>query len=152
MANVALIRKTIYFFFKIFTKCSHILITQFIHFRYRVCAFKNGKSFDARGHFSAGQRVLACIIIRLALAEVFAGHCGILALDEPTTNLDQANISSLAKSLNKLVEEREFQNNFMLLIITHDENFMGKMGRPGKCYRIERNVLDGTSRIKENND
>jgi DNA repair protein RAD50 len=32
--------------------------------------------------------VLACLIIRLALAETFCLNCGILALDEPTTNLD----------------------------------------------------------------
>ena len=33
-------------------------------------------------------QVLACLIIRLALAETFCLNCGILALDEPTTNLD----------------------------------------------------------------
>jgi predicted ABC-type transport system involved in lysophospholipase L1 biosynthesis ATPase subunit len=36
-------------------------------------------------------QVLACLIIRLALAESFCLNCGILALDEPTTNLDTAN-------------------------------------------------------------
>ena len=40
---------------------------------------------DMRGRCSAGQRVLAAIVIRLALAETFCLHCGILALDEPTT-------------------------------------------------------------------
>ena len=34
------------------------------------------------------RQVLACLIIRLALAETFCLNCGILALDEPTTNLD----------------------------------------------------------------
>jgi energy-coupling factor transporter ATP-binding protein EcfA2 len=33
-------------------------------------------------------QVLACLVIRLALAETFCLNCGILALDEPTTNLD----------------------------------------------------------------
>lgn len=41
-----------------------------------------------------GQKVLASIIIRLALAEVFGLNCGILALDEPTTNLDRAHVRS----------------------------------------------------------
>ena len=45
--------------------------------------------------------VLASIIIRLALAETFCLNCGILALDEPTTNLDEANIKSLANSLRR---------------------------------------------------
>jgi recombinational DNA repair ATPase RecF len=47
-----------------------------------------GVELDMRGRCSAGQKVLACLIIRLALAETFCLNCGILALDEPTTNLD----------------------------------------------------------------
>jgi len=43
--------------------------------------------------------VLACLIIRLALAETFCLKCGILALDEPTTNLDEANSAALATAL-----------------------------------------------------
>ena len=34
-------------------------------------------------------QVLASLIIRLALAETFANSCGMIALDEPTTNLDR---------------------------------------------------------------
>ena len=48
----------------------------------------------------AGQ-VLASLIIRLALAETFCLNCGILALDEPTTNLDRENIESLAYALDE---------------------------------------------------
>lgn len=44
-------------------------------------------------------QVLASLIIRLALAETFCLNCGILALDEPTTNLDRDNIESLAHAL-----------------------------------------------------
>lgn len=44
-------------------------------------------------------QVLASLIIRLALAETFCLNCGILALDEPTTNLDRENIESLAHAL-----------------------------------------------------
>lgn len=44
-------------------------------------------------------KVLASIIIRLALAEVFCLNSGILALDEPTTNLDRENIESLSSAL-----------------------------------------------------
>ena len=44
-------------------------------------------------------QVLASLIIRLALAETFCLNCGILALDEPTTNLDRENIESLAYAL-----------------------------------------------------
>lgn len=44
-------------------------------------------------------QVLASLIIRLALAETFCLNCGILALDEPTTNLDAPNAESLAAAL-----------------------------------------------------
>lgn len=60
---------------------------------------KDTVEMDMRGRCSAGQKVLASIIIRLALADSFGNNCGILALDEPTTNLDKENIEALASSL-----------------------------------------------------
>ena len=51
----------------------------------------DGTVLPMRGRASAGQRVLASLIIRLALAKCFT-VCGILALDEPTTNLDRRSI------------------------------------------------------------
>lgn len=59
---------------------------------------------DMRGRCSAGQKVLASIIIRLALAETFCVNCGLLALDEPTTNLDRENIEGLAQALADIVK------------------------------------------------
>lgn len=66
-------------------------------------------------------QVLACLIIRLALAETFCLNCGILALDEPTTNLDEANSASLADALRQIMAQRAAQANFQLVVITHDE-------------------------------
>ena len=68
-------------------------------------------------------QVLACLIIRLALAETFCLNCGILALDEPTTNLDEANSASLADALRQIMAQRAAQANFQLVVITHDERF-----------------------------
>lgn len=68
-------------------------------------------------------QVLACLIIRLALAETFCLNCGILALDEPTTNLDAENSASLADALRSIMESRRAQANFQLIVITHDEKF-----------------------------
>lgn len=65
--------------------------------------------------------MLACLVIRLALAETFCLNCGILALDEPTTNLDEANSASLADALRQIMAQRAAQANFQLVIITHDE-------------------------------
>lgn len=50
-----------------------------------------------KGRCSMGQKVLASIVIRLALAEVFSTSARILALDEPTTFLDREHINRLAK-------------------------------------------------------
>ncbi len=44
-------------------------------------------------------KVLASLIIRMALAEAFSSKCGVLALDEPTTNLDEDNIASLSDTI-----------------------------------------------------
>ncbi|EDW92134.2 DNA repair protein RAD50 [Drosophila yakuba] len=108
-------------------------------YNYRVVQSKNYSEIEMRGRCSAGQRVLASLIIRLALAETFSSNCGVLALDEPTTNLDRANINSLCEALNCIVEERQSQSNFMLIIITHDENFVSSLGKITSYHRVFRN-------------
>ena len=60
---------------------------------------KNMTDLDMRGRSSAGQRGLASLVIRLALAETFSVNCGVLTLDEPTTNLDSHNKHGLALAL-----------------------------------------------------
>ena len=65
---------------------------------------KGDTVLDMRGRCSAGQKVLASILIRLALAETFCVNCGLLALDEPTTNLDRDNIEGLAQALADIVK------------------------------------------------
>src|SRR3982074_1712534 len=60
---------------------------------------KDQVEMDMRGRCSAGQKMLASIIIRLALSDSFGQNCGILALDEPTNALDTENIDALASSL-----------------------------------------------------
>jgi len=81
-----------------------------------------------RGRCSAGQKVLASIIIRLALAETFCNNCGILCLDEPTTNLDEDHVRALAISLRNLIDVRKDDSNFQLVIITHDPTFVDLIG------------------------
>lgn len=96
-------------------------------YNYRVCMVKQDTEMDMRGRCSAGQKVLACIIIRLALAECFGVNCGLIALDEPTTNLDRDNIQALAGSLAEIIKVRKAQKNFQLIVITHDEDFLRYM-------------------------
>ncbi|CAD6904313.1 unnamed protein product [Tilletia controversa] len=111
-------------------------------YNYRVCMVKDTVEMDMRGRCSAGQKVLASIIIRLALSDSFSTHCGILALDEPTTNLDKDNIDALAASLADLIKERA-KSNFQLIVITHDEDFLGRLGQQDVIeyyWRVSRNA------------
>ncbi|TNY22035.1 AAA domain-containing protein [Rhodotorula diobovata] len=110
-------------------------------YNYRVVMFKDTTEMDMRGRCSAGQKVLASIIIRLALAESFSINCGIMALDEPTTNLDHDNVQALAASLSEIIKERKHQANFQLIVITHDEGFLETLGGSGvldKYWRVSR--------------
>lgn len=96
-------------------------------YNYKVVMFKDGYELDMRGRCSAGQKVLASILIRLALSESFGSDCGVIALDEPTTNLDEDNIASLAQGLHNIIQARQHQRNFQIIIITHDEKFLRYM-------------------------
>lgn len=111
-------------------------------YNYRVVMVKQDAEMDMRGRCSAGQKVLASIIIRLALAECFGVNCGLIALDEPTTNLDRDNIRALAEALAEIIKVRRQQSNFQLIVITHDEDFLRYMQCADFCdtyYRVSRN-------------
>jgi DNA repair protein RAD50 len=122
-------------------------------YNYRVVMIKQDAEMDMRGRCSAGQKVLASIIIRLALAECFGVNCGLIALDEPTTNLDRDNIRALAEALAEIIKIRRQQKNFQLLIITHDLEFLRYM----KCdefadefYRVSRDEKQKSKIEKQN--
>ena len=122
-------------------------------YNYRVVMVKGDVELEMRGRCSAGQKVIACLIIRLALAESFCLSCGILALDEPTTNLDHGNIGGLAQALAELIASRREQRNFQLIIITHDESFVNMLGNLRACdhfYRVSKNEY-GYSTISRSN-
>ncbi|PHH54495.1 DNA repair protein RAD50 [Ceratocystis fimbriata CBS 114723] len=122
------------------------------NYNYRVVMSKQGTEMDMRGRCSAGQKVLASIIIRLALAESFGVNCGIIALDEPTTNLDTDNIKALAHSLHDLIQQRQAQSNFQLIIITHDEEFLRGMRCGDFCdvfYRVKRDDRSNSVIMRE---
>ncbi|KAF2222525.1 DNA repair protein Rad50 [Elsinoe ampelina] len=116
-------------------------------YKYRVCMVKQDAEMDMRGRCSAGQKVLASIIIRLALAECFGVNCGLIALDEPTTNLDRDNIQALARALSEIIRVRRQQSNFQLIVITHDEEFLRYMqcsDYADEYYRVSRDANQDT--------
>jgi DNA repair protein RAD50 len=92
-----------------------------------------------KGRCSLGQKVLASLVVRLALAERFGGACGVFVLDEPTTNLDRDHIHRLAHQLNNLILTRKEHSNFQLVVITHDEEFVRLLGHHAEHgYRVSR--------------
>ncbi|KHN98898.1 DNA repaire protein UVS6 [Metarhizium album ARSEF 1941] len=122
------------------------------NYNYRLCMVKQDTEMDMRGRCSAGQKVLASIIIRLALAESFGVNCGLIALDEPTTNLDRDNIKSLAESLHMIIKTRQAQSNFQLIVITHDEEFLRHMRCSDFCdsfFRVKRDATQNSVIVRE---
>jgi DNA repair protein RAD50 len=113
---------------------------------------KGSSSIDMRGRCSAGQRVLASIVIRLALAETFGVNCGCIALDEPTVNLDYKNKKGLAVALAQIISSRSQQQNFQAILITHDEDFVSMLktemsslttfSMPEKYFRVYREMAN----------
>ncbi|KAK4876667.1 hypothetical protein RN001_009173 [Aquatica leii] len=123
-------------------------------YNYKVVQIKSDVEIEMRGRCSAGQKVLACLVIRMALAETFSKNCGILALDEPTTNLDRSNIQSLSAALAKVVNARQEERNFQLLIITHDEEFLKALSHVDKVdyfWKVTRNENGNSVVTKEYN-
>lgn len=122
-------------------KCEQATLGRGRSYNYRVVMYKKSSELDMRGRCSAGQKVLTSILIRLALAECFGTNCGMIALDEPTTNLDAENAESLANALNNIIDFRKSQKNFQLIVITHDEKFLSHINGDrytDNFYRIER--------------
>ncbi|KND91221.1 DNA repair protein RAD50 [Tolypocladium ophioglossoides CBS 100239] len=122
------------------------------NYNYRLCMVKQDTEMDMRGRCSAGQKVLASIVIRLALAESFGVNCGLIALDEPTTNLDRDNIKSLAESLHNIIKARQAQSNFQLIVITHDEEFLRHMRCSDFCdsfFRVKRDERQNSVIVRE---
>ncbi|KAF1751673.1 hypothetical protein GCK72_018227 [Caenorhabditis remanei] len=96
---------------------------------------ESGAEVEMRGRCSAGQKMLASLLIRIALAEVFGGLCSMIALDEPTTNLDEGKVDGMANVLSDLIAARRSYDedgnvrgrDMQMVIITHDERLVNKI-------------------------
>ncbi|EJW03151.1 hypothetical protein EDEG_02456 [Edhazardia aedis USNM 41457] len=86
---------------------------------YTLVLVKNNTKLDMKGRSSAGQKMLACILVRIALCDVFSNDFRVLALDEPTTNLDNNNVEALAITINNVIKKC----NLQFVLITHDFRF-----------------------------
>lgn len=121
-------------------------------YNYYMAMRKCGTRMKMREKSSAGQRALAAIILRMTLAELFVKDFAFIALDEPTANLDSANVQALARSIGSYVRKRNKKGaNIQWIIITHDEQFLRALDE--ECspffYRIVMDKTSGYSQIKK---
>ncbi|CRH01076.1 DNA repair protein RAD50, putative [Plasmodium relictum] len=132
------------------TECNDKL-NQRRSYNYRVVMVKDNCELDMKGRCSSGQKVLSSIIIRLALAESFSIKCGILALDEPTTNLDKSNSRNLANLIANIVDLRKNNSAFQLILITHDTYFVDVLSQYGltNCFYKIKKDEHGYSKIEK---
>jgi DNA repair exonuclease SbcCD ATPase subunit len=96
--------------------------------------FKVGEEWiSVDGIASGGERALACLALKISFAMVLTPNLSWLILDEPTHNLDEEGVRTLAVTLHdhipKIVEQT--------FVVTHDENL--RDAASGKLFRIERN-------------
>lgn len=96
--------------------------------------FKVGEEWiSVDGVASGGERALACLALKISFAMVLTPNLSWLILDEPTHNLDEEAVRTLAVTLHdhipKIVEQT--------FVVTHDENL--RDAASGKLFRIERN-------------
>ncbi|TKR57799.1 hypothetical protein L596_030451 [Steinernema carpocapsae] len=139
-------------------KSSPVDLTEDKRKSYDYCVMMTVDSVEVemRDRCSAGQKVLASILIRIALADVFAGRCSILALDEPTTNLDVDKVEAMGEMLVDLIKLRTGDRQkeaagFQLIVITHDLRLVENLYRdckPEFVYGLTKDAY-GVSKMRQ---
>ncbi len=99
---------------------------------YSLQLHEKGGWVDVEGMASGGERSLACLALRIALARVLVPNLRWLVLDEPTHNLDDRGISELAIALRERIAGIIDQ----AILITHEERLEPAV--TGYCYKLER--------------
>jgi DNA repair exonuclease SbcCD ATPase subunit len=103
--------------------------------------FANGEWKDISVVASGGEKTIAAIALRIALAAVLAPQMGCIVLDEPTHNLDGNGIDRLSS----LIKDRLPALVDQFVIVTHDDRLMSSgMGTVFRFLR-EKSGNDPTS-------
>lgn len=103
---------------------------------------RSGLWVNVEGVASGGERSIACLALRIALALVLAPNLQILVLDEPTANLDRNAIKELAATLRGRINEFIGQT----FLITHQAELENAV--TGSLYKLERNKeRDGITKV-----
>lgn len=83
-------------------------------------AHKPGEPAQPAARLSTGQRVVLALSFWPAVASLWSQDLGILALDEPTANLDEENRKFLSQALGTLTAK--VRGRRQLIMVTHDPN------------------------------
>lgn len=111
---------------------------------YCVMQTVDGKESEMRNRCSSGQKILACLIIRLALAIIF--KCPAIVIDEPTAYLDTSNMLYLSQTLRDIAARIvEGDRKFTLIIMSVNEKFLRRL-QQNDYYMLSRDGA-GKSRI-----
>jgi DNA repair exonuclease SbcCD ATPase subunit len=81
---------------------------------------KPGEPAQRAGQLSTGLRVVLAIPFWLAVASLWKNEIGMLALDEPTANLDEDNRAFLAEALSALTVK--MKGSRQIVMVTHADN------------------------------
>ncbi|CAD6187008.1 unnamed protein product [Caenorhabditis auriculariae] len=109
-------------------------------YSYSVLMTRGSIETEMRGNESSpslGEKSLACLVIRIALAAVFGGARPIIALDEPTRDMDKTRSKLVAAMLNDLIVSRGVQ----VIIVTNDDRLLKKLvvaNRPDFTFVLEK--------------
>lgn len=96
------------------------------------------------GIASGGERTLACLSLRIAMARALVPHLRWLILDEPTHNLDEKAVQEFSVLLNEKISEFIDQ----LFIITHNEKLEEIVN--GVIYKFTRDkILDKPTKVTQ---
>jgi exonuclease SbcC len=97
---------------------------------------RNGDWVSAESMLSGGERSVAALALRMAIAFVLTRHLSWIILDEPTHNLDEKSVKKLSEVLGNRLPELVDQ----VFVITHDQEIASSA--TGTLYSLEREKDD----------
>jgi DNA repair exonuclease SbcCD ATPase subunit len=124
-----LINRRIHYYLQIWEAPFRVYLDDNLAF---LAEYPDGKTHPA-ARLSGGQKIVASISFRLAMADTFAKDVGILILDEPSNHLDKDNITHLQNLLLRL-KELTGSTGKQIIIVTHEEQLSGFFDHVVKLY------------------
>jgi len=81
--------------------------------------FLDGVRVQPDRRLSIGERIVLAMAFRITVNSTFAGQVGVLIMDEPTAGLDEHNLDSLPRALERL-RDLSHERGLQVLFVTHE--------------------------------